>query len=413
MKLKSIRCPNCNGPVKQIGDRKYVCESCGTSFMADYDQEDVEMQRIKAESELKQKRLDAVHKGMEHASKMQRNAFPRKLFAIIFCVIAAMVMISIITTIGFFVNFSKRAKDYQPDYDATRQSMEEQAKQAAEEAQKLQEEAQKRMQAALAKPKYVTSTDELLADAIFVENAKAAMIQDAKDTSFLVWTNYFVDGDPEIVKTYLLVAKDENAKVKNQLICVLWVNWYAEYTDDNNRRDYFPIYKALRLSDLSVNEDGTIKTNYSPDNVNWHSETPRNQMFWGYADYDQLIRECILAQSDYNVFELDIFSPSEEEDDRINQIIDMDDGSGETGAGSGSGTGSEGNATGTGSGAGSGSDTGSEGNANGAGSGSGAGSAEGIGSNAGASGNEDDWSFGGAGSSDLPIDFTEYEGEED
>ena len=93
--------------------------------------------------------------------------------------------------------------------------------------------------------------------------------------------------------------------MKNQLICVLWVNWYAEYTDDNNRRDYFPIYKALRLSDLSVNEDGTIKTNYSPDNVNWHSETPRNQMFWGYADYDQLIRECILAQSDYTAVELD------------------------------------------------------------------------------------------------------------
>ena len=115
MKLKSIRCPNCNGPVKQIGERKYVCESCGTSFMADYDQEDVEMQRIKAESELKQKRLETVQKGMEQVSKMQRTGSPRKIFAIVFCMIFAMVMISIISTIGYLVNYSKYAKDYKSD----------------------------------------------------------------------------------------------------------------------------------------------------------------------------------------------------------------------------------------------------------------------------------------------------------
>ena len=42
MELKSLKCSKCGGLLRQIGDGKYICGSCGTSFMADYDKEDVE-----------------------------------------------------------------------------------------------------------------------------------------------------------------------------------------------------------------------------------------------------------------------------------------------------------------------------------------------------------------------------------
>ena len=52
MKLMSLQCPNCNGPIKQVGEGKFYCENCDTSFLADYDKEDVEYEKIKTEGEM-------------------------------------------------------------------------------------------------------------------------------------------------------------------------------------------------------------------------------------------------------------------------------------------------------------------------------------------------------------------------
>ena len=323
MKLKSLRCPNCGGPVKKIGEKNYVCESCGTSFVPDLDPEDVEMERIKAEAEIKKKRIDAVQNGMNRISNAQRSQGTRaakSIALIMVSMIAVIIMISVFVTIFSATRYMHHRNQYAntSDYDAKRSEMEEKAKKLQEEAQRAQEEAARRMQEALSKPKYVTSLEEILADEVFTKNAKAALRAAAKDTDFLVWNNYQIDGEPKIMASYLLVAKDENARPQNRLISIFWINWYAEYgveedDDDEYRRDYFPIYQAQELSDLTINSDGTIKSNYVPDNPSWHSEIPRNQMFWGYADYDQLIRECILAQSDYTAIEIDFSDgPGEE-----------------------------------------------------------------------------------------------------
>ena len=266
-------------------------------------------------SEIKKKRIDAVQNGMNRISNAQRSQGTRaakSIALIMVSMIAVIIMISVFVTIFSATRYMHHRNQYAntSDYDAKRSEMEEKAKKLQEEAQRAQEEAARRMQEALSKPKYVTSLEEILADEVFTKNAKAALRAAAKDTDFLVWNNYQIDGEPKIMASYLLVAKDENARPQNRLISIFWINWYAEYgveedDDDEYRRDYFPIYQAQELSDLTINSDGTIKSNYVPDNPSWHSEIPRNQMFWGYADYDQLIRECILAQSDYTAIEID------------------------------------------------------------------------------------------------------------
>ena len=323
MKLKSLRCPNCGGPVKKIGEKNYVCESCGTSFVPDLDPEDVEMERIKAEAEIKKKRIDAVQNGMNRISNAQRSQGTRaakSIALIMVSMIVVIIMISVFVTIFSATRYMHHRNQYAntSDYDAKRSELEEKAKKLQEEAQKAQEETARRMQEALSKPKYVTSLEEILADETFTTNAKAALRAATKNTDFLVWSNYFIDGEPMIMRSYLLVAKDEKTRPQNRLISIYRINWYAEYDADDEEeyhRDYFPLYQAQELTDLTINSDGTIKSDYVPDNVSWHTEIPRNQMFWGYADYDQLIRECILAQSDYAAIEIDFSDGLGEEAD--------------------------------------------------------------------------------------------------
>ena len=51
MKLRRMECPNCGGQVKKEADGKYLCESCGSPFVMDYDADDVEYERLKMEQE--------------------------------------------------------------------------------------------------------------------------------------------------------------------------------------------------------------------------------------------------------------------------------------------------------------------------------------------------------------------------
>ena len=49
MQLMSLKCPNCNGPLKVVNEGTFYCANCDSAFMADYDKEDLEYQKIKVE----------------------------------------------------------------------------------------------------------------------------------------------------------------------------------------------------------------------------------------------------------------------------------------------------------------------------------------------------------------------------
>ena len=61
MRLRSMRCPNCAGAVKETEDGRCYCDSCGTTFMIDMDPEDVEYEKIK--------RADRAKKEIERKSR--------------------------------------------------------------------------------------------------------------------------------------------------------------------------------------------------------------------------------------------------------------------------------------------------------------------------------------------------------
>ena len=50
MKLVNLKCPNCDGTLTKTDDSLH-CEACGAVFAIDYDESDVEIERLRMEAE--------------------------------------------------------------------------------------------------------------------------------------------------------------------------------------------------------------------------------------------------------------------------------------------------------------------------------------------------------------------------
>ena len=304
MKLMSLQCPNCNGPVKQVGVGRYYCENCNTSFLADYDKEDVEFEKIKTEGELrkeqlneqldKQRRADAIAKTNQETAKIVR----------IVVIVLVMVFLVIPGIIGIILSIFMVKSEYEQSKMRVQQeqSSREQAKKDAEEKQKQEEEARE-AQKAVEKQMYLDSynvkPEDIMADSFFLDNAIKTIETQLKDNSDLYYTNWEY-GEPEYITSYILHAKDEDERIQNIVLSIYKVNWDKVYDD---RTEHYVMYDGAAVHNVSLNDDGTIKSDYVPHSMTYHSEIIANQYLNGYSDYDQLIRQEIYGNSDYNYTE--------------------------------------------------------------------------------------------------------------
>lgn len=309
MQLKSLRCPNCNGPVRQIGDKRYVCESCGTSFIPDLDPEDVEAERIKAEAEVKKAKIQATEGIADDVKRRAMNMqAKRNTLFIVVAVITILAVIIISNAIRVFNNIAlsmRRENDAQGAWELEQQaryaqSVEASIEEAAERI-KAEEEARKAEIAS-----YRLDVSELTADAFFAENAKEALRAAVDTRDSLIWTDWLWVGEPEYVTSYFLSTDKEMTFDRNKLISIYKVTWRKGEDDSKTYVLYFP----TMLTDLSRKSDGTIASDYKAEQAIWHTETPINQPLDGFYDLDQLIREVIYGEKDYLWKEFD-FSDQE------------------------------------------------------------------------------------------------------
>lgn len=290
MELKSMNCPNCGGPVKQTEDGRFICESCGTPFIPDYDQEDVEFQRIKNEADLR-------------AQQAQKAKERKKVKTITIVSIVVGVVLIMSASVIFTVRMAMtRATVYRAERQQ-REAEREQKKQQEEEQRKQEEESRKaeeeaERQALLAS--YKVTPEELLADSFFVENANAALFGQLKNNTNLYYTNWAWNKQPKYKTSYLLIAKDENNRKHNILVNLYKVFWDKEYDGSTER---YVMFDGTCLYNVSLNPDGTIKSDYEADGLTYNSEIKANQFLSGYSDYKQLIRQEIYGNSDYDYIE--------------------------------------------------------------------------------------------------------------
>ena len=73
MKLQSMNCPNCGSPLRTEGQMQY-CDSCGSSFKIDYDESDVEYERLKKADELNKQQFAHEKEMMETQFRLQEEA---------------------------------------------------------------------------------------------------------------------------------------------------------------------------------------------------------------------------------------------------------------------------------------------------------------------------------------------------
>ena len=288
MKLTSINCPNCNGQLKEEGG-KLICMSCGGAFAIDYDEADVEHEKLQTEAERerirveREKELMATKIRLEEESQMRKAAAARSqasrglmkflLIPVIFLVFS---LVSSIVFFAFMRSMSKRSTD------------------------RIFNQTGKNTTATVTMPQRdVLTKDDILGDETFIENALASGKSFAKTKhaggvhdwdlkSELNLANVptaKLSGDPRLENVYLLDTDTEN-----YFIMIYALDYtFPDDGIDNVKTLYFSCY----LWNLSKDGSGKIATDYQ---VNYDSGTGVLGLFNAYADKDQLYRETVLAK---------------------------------------------------------------------------------------------------------------------
>ena len=74
MKIVDLQCPNCGARLSVV-DGMYVCNSCGTTTAIDYDDSDVEYERLKTLAEQEEKQRAHEKEMLERQFELQQIAF--------------------------------------------------------------------------------------------------------------------------------------------------------------------------------------------------------------------------------------------------------------------------------------------------------------------------------------------------
>ena len=301
MKLLSLNCPNCNGPLKMVKEGTFYCQNCDSEFMADYDKDDVEYQKMKAEAELRKQQLNLAESGAAERARKAKDQFKIKLigmavgFIILLIIVVPTVIVTLKTQREAQEAYMQQQREREERQEAEAREREERLKQ--EEEERLAQEAAER-QAIL--ESYRLSTDEIVADSFFTENTNKTFLVQLWDNTNLFYDNWKWNEQPEYITSFFLTAKDENNREQNILISIYKIHWDKEYED---RTEHYVMYDGACFYNISRNEDGTIRSDYAPDSLTYNSEIVANQFLSGYTDYDQLIRQEIYGNSDYTYVE--------------------------------------------------------------------------------------------------------------
>ena len=288
MKLTSINCPNCNGQLKEENG-KFICMSCGGAFAIDYDEADVEHEKLQTEAEReririeREKELMATKIRLEEEAQMRRAERTRKaatsgILKIFLIPICIMLVMSIGSMIFFGIigkRVSKRATNWMTN--STKATVATTA----------------------TKPTDRVITPELiLNDKSFIENAIASGVSCAKAkhskiiNDFDLKTELNLDmvpqaslvEEPKLVHAYFIESDNR------YFVMVFELTFGYNQDIDRTKTMYFACY----LSGISRNSEGKIITDY---NVQMDYGTGMDLSYSAYEDKDQLYREVVLGKN--------------------------------------------------------------------------------------------------------------------
>ncbi len=297
MQLMSLKCPNCNGDLKMVKEGTFYCANCDSAFVADYDKDDVEYQKMKVEAEIRKQNLNQAQIKAADNTRRAKDSFRIKM--IVLAVVAGIALTIVVPTVIVTLRTMTREAEIRHQQEIEREEQRKAEEKEKEEKRRLEEEARKAEEEAERRARLAAfriTPDDIAGDEFFIENANRAIERQLWNNTSLFYTDWAWNEDPEYITSYLLFAKDENDREQNMLVSIYKIHWDKELDDTTERYD---IYDCACLTNISKNEDGTLSSDYTPDGISYHSELIRNQFLSGYEDYDELIRQEIYGNPDF------------------------------------------------------------------------------------------------------------------
>ena len=286
MKLQSLNCPNCGFPLRNEGNMQF-CDSCGSSFKIDYDESDVEYERLKKADELNRQQYEHEKDMMETQFRLQEEARiknEKRQKSEARRTQAANKFRAFISTIIFLaVFFGIGLLSYK--YVMGKSVFDQ-----------LRDEMTTTTTETTVSPYITVTVADVEADTEFMENAQGAiMAQVAKDrngksvtTYDLPVTDWNLIGDPEIYDCYLFTSEKES-----RLVFLVRMSYQSERNSDDIRE----VYDALYLGNIKVGPDGKIQSTYAVKKD--RGEGAVDWTWDGCLDADQLYRSAIIGKTDF------------------------------------------------------------------------------------------------------------------
>lgn len=296
MKLQSMNCPNCGGDLKKEGN-VLACENCGSTFAIDYDDADVEYEKLSTEDERNRQQYEHEKEMLETQYRLQEEARLKQLKfekselrkkRISNSIRSLISVVIVFSVIGGIVYFTYRYMDKNGLLDEAKKSMMPTTTETTADP-------------------YDITKEDILADSEFLENAKASILSsyhsdrdgDTASTYDSGWLEYTIsEGDPEIYDTYYLVSNKDYGD-KNRLYYLIKFSFINDETGEVTE-----VYDALYLRDLKINANGKITCDFSVRGDRGSGAT--DWTFDAATDSDQLYRSAILGQDEFTYEKIEI-----------------------------------------------------------------------------------------------------------
>ena len=288
MKLTSINCPNCNGQLREENG-KLICTMCGSAFAIDYDDADVEHEKLQTEAEReririeREKELMATKMRLEEEAQIRRAERTRKqvksgflkMLLIPICIMAFMSISSLV----FFTIIGRRVSST-----------------AQNRANRIT--AVGTTQTTTRPTERVITKELILNDQSFCENAVASGVSCAKAKHSSLINDFDLKSelnldmvpqaslveDPKLINAYFIESDNR------YFVMVFELTFGYNQDVDRTKTMYFACY----LSGISRNAEGKIMTDY---NVQMDYGTGMDLNYAAYSDKDQLYREVVLGRN--------------------------------------------------------------------------------------------------------------------
>lgn len=289
MKLVDLKCPNCSSSLVKEGGH-LVCHSCGSVFSVDYDESDVEYEKIKTEPERDQRRLqhekELLEKkfeleqraAIESENRQQKRTIIRRLIITLIIVFASVSWISLCVIVTMYSRTQNgyssygRVDDDDPEPTNTPRPT----------------------ATPTPSPNYnITPADveDLMPELIEVGQKAQMDITSCAVESGFGGVDFYTKTDAVFVDAYIVTDIPETRPSQsNRIVLIYEVTWNNEDEGDHT------CYDAIYFEGLKIFPNDTkVVCDYDPQTIFRSSAAWGWSMAYSFEEYNQCYRENVSA----------------------------------------------------------------------------------------------------------------------